>query len=246
MRSAPRTLDDRTTRWSSPSFTDTKASATPRFGYWPTPMTHEQLLVGAVDLAGAVDVEVVAVVEVAVRGADVAHRLRDLVDRVVVEGGEHVGAPTSPAVAGGRSPVGGRSARSVPPPAGDAGGPAGRPATIGPRLCCDPDRVGDQREREPIRRRPGRAHEVVRPSVHRRGVGRAVLVVRLRRPLAVHRRAGGPHARGPGGRHRPCRGRRPRGPGPRSVAAHDPDRAGRGAARAAEADPRARRRSSPS
>ena len=40
MRSAPRVLDDRTTRWSSPHLTDTKASATPRFGYWPTPMTQ--------------------------------------------------------------------------------------------------------------------------------------------------------------------------------------------------------------
>ena len=51
----------------------------------------EQLLVGAVDVAGAVDVEVVAVVEVPVRGADVAHRLGDLVDGVVVERGQHVG-----------------------------------------------------------------------------------------------------------------------------------------------------------
>src|SRR5208283_2947699 len=35
------------------------------------------------------DVEVVAVVEVPVRGPDEAHRLRDLMDRVVVEWGEH-------------------------------------------------------------------------------------------------------------------------------------------------------------
>src|ERR1019366_713669 len=39
MRSAPRTLEDRTTRWSSPQRTETKASATLKLGYWPTPIT---------------------------------------------------------------------------------------------------------------------------------------------------------------------------------------------------------------
>ena len=50
----------------------------------------EQLVVGPVHLTGAVDVEVVAVVEVAIRGPHVAHGLGDLMDRIVVKGGEHV------------------------------------------------------------------------------------------------------------------------------------------------------------
>ena len=39
IRSAPRVFEDRTTRWSSPHFTETKASATLKLGYWPMPMT---------------------------------------------------------------------------------------------------------------------------------------------------------------------------------------------------------------
>ncbi len=39
IRSAPMVLEARTTRWSSPHLTETKASATLRFGYCPTPMT---------------------------------------------------------------------------------------------------------------------------------------------------------------------------------------------------------------
>ena len=39
IRSAPRVLDERTTRWSPPHSTETKASATLRLGYWPTPIT---------------------------------------------------------------------------------------------------------------------------------------------------------------------------------------------------------------
>ncbi len=53
------------------------------------PDHREQLVLGAVHTAGPVDVEVVAVVEIAVRGPDEAHGLGDLVDRVVVKGGEH-------------------------------------------------------------------------------------------------------------------------------------------------------------
>ena len=88
IRSAPRVLDDRTTRWSPPHSTETKASATYRLGYWPTPITANRsssVLTGA----GTVDVEVVAVVEVPVRGPDEPHGLGDLVDRIVVKGGEH-------------------------------------------------------------------------------------------------------------------------------------------------------------
>ena len=89
IRSAPRVLEDRTTRWSSPHSTDTKASATLRLGYWPIADDGEQLVVGPVDVVGTVDVEVVAVVEVPVRGPDEPHGLGDLMDRVVVQGGEH-------------------------------------------------------------------------------------------------------------------------------------------------------------
>jgi hypothetical protein len=50
------------------------------------PDDGEELLIGAMYLARAVDVEVAAVVEVAIRGADESHRLGDLVDRIVVKG----------------------------------------------------------------------------------------------------------------------------------------------------------------
>ena len=59
---------------------------TARFGYWPEAHDQEQLV------GRAVQVEVVAVVEVAIAGADVADRLRHLVHRIVVPGREH-GSP---------------------------------------------------------------------------------------------------------------------------------------------------------
>ena len=52
----------------------------------------EQLVLGAVDVVGSVDVEVVAVVEVAIRRSDEPHGLGDLMDRVVVKRGEHGGS----------------------------------------------------------------------------------------------------------------------------------------------------------
>ncbi len=71
----------------------------------------EELLIRAVHVARtAVDVEVVAVIEVPVGCADMPHRLGDLVDRVVVEGGEH-----------GITPVSGRGRNLMPPGDGTSG-----------------------------------------------------------------------------------------------------------------------------
>ncbi len=49
----------------------------------------EELVRSPVYVASAMDVEVVAIVEVAIRGPHVAHGLGDLMDRVVVKGGQH-------------------------------------------------------------------------------------------------------------------------------------------------------------
>ena len=73
----------------SPEHRDERIGHT-QIGVLTNPDHGEQLAVGAHYFAGPVHVEVVAVVEIAVGRADVAHGLRDLVNRVVVEWGEHV------------------------------------------------------------------------------------------------------------------------------------------------------------
>ena len=83
----------------------------------------------------------------------------------------------------------------------------------------------------------GRAHDDVRPPVHRRGLGRAVLHRRHRRGVAHHPRAGGTDPRGPGRRRRPGGGRRPRGLRPRPLAPDDAGRARRGAHQGRRGDP---------
>ena len=110
IRSAPMVLEDRTTRWSSPHLTETKASATLRFGYCPTPMTAKSSSSVPCTSSGAVDVEVVAVVEVAVGGPHEPHGLGDLMDRVVVQGGEHGRSSMALAAGTDRCPVGAKMA----------------------------------------------------------------------------------------------------------------------------------------
>ena len=55
----------------------------------PDPDHREQIVVGPFDLPGAMDVEVVAIVEIPVGGPDKPRGLGDLMDRVVVKGRKH-------------------------------------------------------------------------------------------------------------------------------------------------------------
>ena len=159
MRSAPRVFDDRTTRWSSPHFDRHEGVGHAEVRVLAHADDAEQLLVGPVHLTGAVDVEVVPVVEVAVRGADVADRLADLVDRVVVEGGEHVGLHFSGGAGCRCPPRGGLVGRAYPHRcSGDGcrvrcGAAARRGAGYDRgRLSWRPDRTGDRPGTTAVRR----------------------------------------------------------------------------------------------
>ena len=84
---------------------------------------REEIVLAPVLLATRVDVEVVAVVEIAIGRADESHRLGDLMDRVVVERGEH-GHSWSRRPAAGSDPTGGGSRRAYRCPPPGAGGTA--------------------------------------------------------------------------------------------------------------------------